>query len=182
MTDATADPEGAAEEVPKARSKKPLLLGLVMALAGGGGGYYAVSNGLILGGGAEDAAMAADGSGTEDPAGYEGSGSYGGSAADDSSSFVDLEPVMVSLPPGSSSRHLRFRATLDVTPGKEAQVSAVTPRILDALNTYLRAVETRDLEDHTAFPRLRAQMLRRVQLVAGPEAVRNLLVTEFVLN
>ena len=49
-------------------------------------------------------------------------------------------------------------------------------------NSYLRALELRDLEDPSALTRLRAQMLRRVQVVAGPERVNDLLVMEFVLN
>ena len=56
------------------------------------------------------------------------------------------------------------------------------PRVLDVLNSYLRAVEVSDLEDPSALVRLRAQMLRRVQIVTGEGRVRDLLVTEFVLN
>ena len=44
MTDATAD---TGEASPKS-SKMPLIIGLVLALAGGSGGYYATSTGLIL--------------------------------------------------------------------------------------------------------------------------------------
>ena len=49
------------------------------------------------------------------------------------------------------------------------------PRILDVLNSYLRAVELADLEDPSAMVRLRAQMLRRVQIVTGEGRVRDLL-------
>ncbi len=50
------------------------------------------------------------------------------------------------------------------------------------LNSYLRAVEVRQLEDPSALLRLRAQMLRRVQIVTGEGRVRDLLISEFVLN
>jgi flagellar FliL protein len=56
------------------------------------------------------------------------------------------------------------------------------PRILDVLNTYLRAVDVRDLEQPAAIARLRAQMLRRIQVVTGEGRVRDLLITEFILN
>ena len=56
------------------------------------------------------------------------------------------------------------------------------PRVLDTLNTYLRAVDVADLENPAALAKLRAQMLRRVQVVTGEGRVRDLLVTEFVLN
>jgi flagellar protein FliL len=56
------------------------------------------------------------------------------------------------------------------------------PRITDALNTYLRALEARDLQQPAATVWLRAQMLRRIQLVTGEGRVRDLLITEFVFN
>ena len=49
------------------------------------------------------------------------------------------------------------------------------PRVLDVLNTYLRAVEVRDLEEPASLARLRAQMLRRIQVVTGEGRVRDLL-------
>ena len=89
---------------------------------------------------------------------------------------------MISLPPGASARHLRFAGQLEVTPEHAAEVSGLMPRVLDVLNTYLRAVEVRDLEEPAALARLRAQMLRRIQVVTGEGRVRDLLIAEFVLN
>ncbi len=154
--DATALP-------PKKGSKLPLLAGLVLALALGGAGYYATSSGLIGGGHAEEPA----------PAGPAPLAPIG---------FVKIEPIVISLGPRSSSRHLRFAAELEVGSAETADVEHLMPRILDVLNTYLRAVEVREFDDPTALTRLRAQMLRRVQIVTGEGRVRDLLVTEFVLN
>jgi flagellar FliL protein len=56
------------------------------------------------------------------------------------------------------------------------------PRVIDVLNGYLRAVEPGDFDDPAILGRLRAQMLRRVQIVTGTERVRDLLIMEFVLN
>ena len=44
MTDTTVDEEGAAPAKP---SKLPLIIGVVLALAGAGGGFFAVSSGLL---------------------------------------------------------------------------------------------------------------------------------------
>ena len=73
-------------------------------------------------------------------------------------------------------------AHIQVEPGREADVTGVTPRIVDVLNTYLRAVDERDLEIPRSMLRLRAQMLRRVRLVSPPGAVRDVLIQQFVLN
>ena len=61
-------------------------------------------------------------------------------------------------------------------------MTLLAPRILDVLNSYLRAIETASIEDPQAMARLRAQMLRRIQIVTGEGRVRDLLITEFVLN
>jgi len=96
--------------------------------------------------------------------------------------FVPVDPLVISLGPGARAKHLRFTAQIEVASGHQAEVTLLMPRILDVLNSYLRAVSYRDLEDPAALVRLRAQMLRRVQIVCGEGRVRDLLVTEFVLN
>ena len=155
-----------AEAAPKKASKLPLILGLVLMLALGGGGFYATYSGLV-GGGTGDAhapAQAADLPPIDDLA------------------FVPLDPIVVLIGEGDTGRHLRFSAQLQVSRAHEAEVAAVRPRIADVLNTYLRAVELPDLSDRKALPRLRAQMLRRVQIVTGSDRVSDLLIIEFVLN
>ena len=169
----------AAETVDDASAGKPggkrgVVLGLLGALLLGGGGFYAVHSGLI------------------DPArlaGLVGAGGHGGEAHGGGPvsvlgdvAFIAMDPIMISLPPGASARHLRFAGQLEVRPEHAAEVAGLMPRVLDVLNTYLRAVEVRDLEDPAALARLRAQMLRRIQVVTGEGRVRDLLVAEFVLN
>jgi flagellar FliL protein len=56
------------------------------------------------------------------------------------------------------------------------------PRIVDVTNTYLRALKLADLEDSQALIRLRAQLLRRMQVVTGEGRINDLLIMEFVLN
>ena len=96
--------------------------------------------------------------------------------------FVAMEPIAISLKPGSSAQALRFTGQLEVAPESAAEVAGLMPRVVDVLNTYLRAVEPRDFEEPASLVRLRAQMLRRVQVVTGEGKVRDLLITEFVLG
>lgn len=167
MTEAS----NAAAPATPAKGRKGLIFGFVGALVMSGAGFYAVYAGYL------------------DPSGLTGGGSHGaagghgaGTAVLGDVAFVPMEPILVSLPPGSSARQLRFMGQLEVEPAHAAEVSQLMPRILDVLNTYLRAVEVRDLEDPAAISRLRAQMLRRIQVVTGEGRVRDLLITEFVLN
>ena len=151
----------------KKKSKLPLLIGLVLMLVLGGGGFYATFSGTILGG---DSTEMAAGHATE------------GAEALPDIAFVPVDPLIVSLGSTGRARHLRFASQLEVSKSHQEEVTLLMPRILDVLNGYLRAVEVAELEDPTALIRLRAQMLRRVQIVSGEGRVRDLLVTEFVLN
>ncbi|SOH94390.1 flagellar FliL protein [Monaibacterium marinum] len=96
--------------------------------------------------------------------------------------FIAMEPQLISLGPNSRARHLRFSATLDVLPQYEAEIKAVKPRIADMIATYLRAVEPTMLEQPSALLTLRAQLLRRIAVIVGPQRVHDLLITEFILN
>ena len=162
-----AEPETGEEEAPKKKSKLPLIIGMVLMLGGGGGGFYAVYSGMILG--EEHAEEKVE----EEPIKVE---------ALPDIAYVPVEPMVVTLASGGRSSYLRFTAQLEVAKDYQADVALLMPRILDVLNSYLRAVEVSELEDPTAMIRLRAQMLRRVQIVSGEGRVRDLLVTEFVLN
>ena len=158
-----AEPDAASETTPKKKSKLPLVFGLVLALALGGVGFYATFSGMIL--------APADAHATEADV-----------AALPDIAFVPIDPMVVSLGPAADSRHLRFTAQLEVVGAYSEEVMLLKPRILDVLNSYLRAVDVARLEDPTALVNLRAQMLRRMQIVTGEGRVRDLLITEFVLN
>lgn len=156
------------EDVPKKKSKLPLILGIVFAVLGGAGGFFAVQMGVI--GGDETAEMANEEEPVEPPKDLP------------DLAFVPLDPMVISLPGEGARSHLRFSAQLEVDPQYAVDVEAIKPRITDVLNTYLRAVEIADLEDPTALNRLRSQMLRRVRIVTGEGRVNDLLIMEFVMN
>lgn len=161
-------PVEGAEEAPKKKSKKPLLFGLILALVLGGGSFYAVYSGMILGA----------------PKHEEAEESAPGEAPDalPPIAFVPIDPLVISLGSHGNSQHLRFRAELEVDPQYQQDVELLVPRVLDVLNSYLRAVDIRDIKDPSALINLRAQMLRRIQIVTGEGRVRDLLIMEFVLN
>lgn len=160
MTDAAAAPPPASPS--RRRRLLPVLIGLALALPAAGGAFVAVRSGLLL------------------PAGHEAPAEAAAPLGD--VAFVPLPPLVVSLGREPVSRHLRLVAQLEVPRAMTGEVTLVLPRVLDVLNGYLRAVDLAELEDPAALVRLRAQMLRRIQMVAGEGRVRDLLVTEFVLN
>ena len=137
---------------------------LVGALSLGGAGFYATFSGL------SDKALHA---GAVEH--------YESPALTEAPRFLELDPLAITVGGADRLRQLRFRAFLQLGEPGGAQVAALQPRILDIFATYLRAIPVERLEDPTALIQLRAQLLRRVQLLAGDEAIRDLLIIDFVI-
>ncbi|WP_121060637.1 flagellar basal body-associated FliL family protein [Chachezhania antarctica] len=167
MSDATADMEDPSEEKGKKPGKMRFVIWIVLALVGAGGGFFATQMGLIPGGSSDHAEEVTEVDHGEDLSGI---------------AFVELEPIVISVVDNGRSRHLRFRGQLEVPMEAKGDVEKVMPRVIDVLNGYLRALEVGDLEHPMVLPRMRAQMLRRIQIVVGRERVRDLLIMDFVLS
>lgn len=159
-----AEAENSSEDAPpKKKSKLPLLIGLVLAITLGAGGFYATWSGMILGTNSEEAVAE-----IVDPL--------------PDIAFVPVDPIVISLGRNSVANHLRFTSQIEVNKSMTQEVTLLLPRIMDVLNGYLRAIDITQLEDPAALIRIRAHMLRRIQIVTGEGRVRDLLITEFVLN
>jgi len=160
-----AEDAAIAAETPKQSSKKPLFIGIFLMLAFGGSAFHVLRTGLILG--AADHAQTVGK--TLDP-----------TLPD--IAFIPFEPLVITLGGAESGKHLRFTGQLEVDKAHLAEVQHIMPRVIDVLNTYLRAVDAKTFEEQDSLVRIRAQMLRRIKLVAGDNRVRDLLVSEYVIN
>ena len=163
MVDTAAQPESGAGRRRPVRPVRRLLLGAILFAAAAATAFQTVRLDLVSPGVLAGMLPFAQG---ERPDG----------------AFVALDPIVVNMPAAADSTHLRFAAQLEVGRGAQDAVIAQMPRILDVLNDYLRALDPGQLGERSALMRLRAQMLRRVQVVTGDGAVRDLLITEFVMN
>lgn len=154
----------------------PLLLGVILAAAGGGGGFWAVTQGPLAATPDADASVG-------DDAGEQGEeDEHLPDLAPTDVVFLELETLVISLGAAESSRNLIFSAALEVRPEHLEEVTQLTPRVQDVLNSYLRVIAISELSDPTSLARLRSQMLRRIQVVTGTGRVRDLLVTQFLVN
>lgn len=170
-----ADEQTTESETPRKGAKIPVIIGLLLAVIGGGGGFYAVQSGLVFASeshGAEAAHAGADAQ----------AGDHHRYGEMPDVAYVPVEPLVISLGNGATGKHLRFRVELEVAPDHRAEVERLLPRVSDVLNSYLRALDVADLTDRASLMRLRAQMLRRLQVVAGGGRINDLLIMEFVLN
>jgi flagellar protein FliL len=174
-----SEAKDAAKDTAPRKGKSKLLLGaFVLALLAGGGGFYAVYSGLLV---LPFLGQPKAGPGTSEP-GKGGEGYAEASNPFAAGAYVELDPLIVSLGPQSPSSLLKVTLTVEVRPGREAEVEAVRPRVVDILNGFLRAVDEREFELPRSMERLRVQMLRRVRLVTPEGAVSDLLIQDFVLN
>ena len=147
------------------KGRRNLLLGMIAIFALGGGGFATTFLGAIhVPLGTAPAAPEHEVSPMPDVA------------------FIPVDQLTISLGPKANARHLRFASQLEVSAGHADEVKALMPRILDVLNGFLRAVEVEMLEDPSTLSKLKAQMLRRIQVVTGDGRVTDLLISEFVLN
>ena len=164
MADTETD-EGATS---KKRSRRAVVLSFLLAMIAGGGSFAAVYAGFIPvpGRGPAPEVAAPLNTGGEPP----------------DVDFLPIDPLVISLNGEGRGGHLRFKGQLEVRSDASSDVQKLMPRVVDVLNTYLRALEVGDLMDSGALVRLRSQMLRRIQIVTGANAVNDLLVMEFVLN
>lgn len=164
----------------------PLLIGIILALVGGGGAFWAATSGPLAG-----VLTNSDGSSATDDTEH-GRAHHDMHHSDDVEgtdnqayvevAFVPLDTVTVSLGSQGAHRHLIFTSQIEVAPEHLEHVTSVKPRILDVLNSYLRIVSVDDLSDPTSLARIRSQMLHRIQIVSGEGRVRDLLITEFLVN
>lgn len=148
---------------PKRSLKRLIFMAVIVLVLAGGGfalSYLGVIQGLIGGG--------------ESSADSHGS-------AEDHPSFVPIETITIVLP-GTPPRQFRMTAQIEVAPGQAAAVQAMMPRVQNILQGFLRAVEPDALADRAAWFDLRLQMLYRVRMVLGEAMVRDLLITDFIVN
>ncbi|WFE73201.1 flagellar basal body-associated protein FliL [Roseinatronobacter sp. S2] len=161
MTTATDTPASDGTDPSRKSRRGPIIIGLTGALLLGGGAFFAVYSGMILAPseqGKKSAAIAQD------------------------FAFIPIERITISLAPGSTSRHLQFAGQIEVEATSRTEIERLQPRFIDVINMYLRAVDPRDLAEPASLIRLRAQILRRLQTVAGQGHIRDFLITEFVLS
>ena len=84
---------------------------------------------------------------------------------------------------GKRMRFLRLRLALEV--GSErtaASVKALTPRVLDSFQMYLRSLTVEDVQGSVGMQRLKEEMIARVNVAIEPNRVRDVLFKEILVQ
>jgi flagellar FliL protein len=164
------------------KGKLIVLAGALVLLLGGGGAGAAWMLGLFGSHGAE--AAVASGSGHGEAAAAEEIGHDGKPAVGKSVAFVDLPDVIVNLQPsGSRMRFLKLKVSLEVAGESEAeQIKALTPRIMDSFQLYLRALTVDEVQGAAGMQRLKEEMLARVHRAVEPKRIEDVLFKEMLVQ
>ena len=180
MAQKSAAPPAASAGKP-GRRKLMLALGaalLVLLLGGGTAVYFLVFAASAGTGHADDDAEEGAGTAEADQA-EAGTEEDKGAAR-----FVDMPDLLVNLKgDGKRMRFLRLRLALEV--GSEctaASVKALTPRVLDSFQMYLRSLTVEDVQGSVGMQRLKEEMIARVNVAIEPNRVRDVLFKEILVQ
>lgn len=171
--------EGGAEKGGGLKLVLILVAGLVVV---GGGGAAAWFLGLLGGGKSEAAAPAHGASAAAD---HEAPGRDGhGAPPAPQIAFVDLPDILVNLKSTNKRpRFLKLKVALEVRDARTAdQVKALTPRILDGFQLYLRALEAEEIEGSNGMLTLKEELLARINQAVAPSRIDDVLLKEILVQ
>ena len=118
-------------------------------------------------------------------------GEAAGEAAEDEPEEAVAEPLFFDLPEllvnlntkGRKTSYLKLTVSLELTdPAHVPLLKQVLPRVIDQFQVYLRELRAEDLKGSTGIHRLREELLRRVNLVAKPAHVNDVLFKEMLVQ
>ncbi|MBM4244993.1 MAG: flagellar basal body protein FliL [Deltaproteobacteria bacterium] len=191
---------GAAEREKKKGSKLPLILGLVVLLAGGGAAAWHFGL-LPFGGDAPpDAEHAEEGHGAAAEGGDHGAaagehgkpaakakGSHGGGgghgAAGDAGGMRPLDPFLANLADENTSRYLKLSLQVEFVDSEPpAAFDTRLPQIRDVILTLVTSKTFADIRTAEGKERLREDVIDRINHVLAQDAVKSIYFTEFIVQ
>lgn len=103
-------------------------------------------------------------------------------ASQQETSFVELPQLLINFNDQDGMKILRFSAQLEVTKTGKSNVITMIPRIVDAMNGYLRGLDAEVMEEPGTLFQIRHDLLIRIQVVAGEEIIKKFLIKEFIIQ
>ncbi len=91
--------------------------------------------------------------------------------------YVVMEPLTISLSEGNNL--LKIGITLETT---DSNIDPSDPQLRDSYMGYLRSLRMEQIRDAAYMSHMRAQLLRRAQLIKGADKVHGILITDFLVR
>lgn len=103
----------------------------------------------------------------------------------DDTLFVEMDPITVNLRRGNArqQRYLKLKVRFEVQEFDHKDIiSKIMPRIRDQFQVFLRELRVEDLEGSTGAYRIREELLHRINIVARPAVVTDILFDELLVQ
>lgn len=104
------------------------------------------------------------------------------SASRQEAAFIELPQILINFNDKDGMRILRFSAQLEVAKKDQSAVFNMIPRIVDAMNGYLRGLDAEVMEEPETLFQIRQDLLIRTRVVAGEDLVNKFLIKEFIIQ
>ena len=100
------------------------------------------------------------------------------------SMFFELPEMLVNLNTGGrKTNYLKITVSLELeSDAALEQINQVLPRIVDSFQVYLRELRIEDLSGSAGLQRLREELLLRVNAVAHPAVIKDVLFKEMLVQ
>lgn len=183
MPDAPAD---AAKDAKKGATAPKKGKGKLLLLVGGGvvgllallGGAYAFVPAVS---GPVNKMLGLGGGGTEHAAAEAHAAPAAPSTMSTRPIFIEMPEIALTLPNGGRPRQLRISIAIEIIGDPILIRPTVTnPRVYDSLVLYLRTLRDGELDGALALDRIRGDLYRRLDLLLGPNVIRDVLITSLV--
>lgn len=169
------------DDEPRGKSKKMLLLALIpiLLIGIGAGLYFSGVLDSVLGKKEHAVEAAAEG----------GDATTEEVALDEHGkplppAFMEIPDLLVNLnAAGGPPRFLKLRIKLELANPKDLEkMQAISPKVVDQFQTFLREMRVQDLRGSAGLYRLRQELLYRVNLAAQPIKVKDVLFQEMLIQ
>jgi flagellar FliL protein len=98
--------------------------------------------------------------------------------------FFDMPDIVVNIQSADGSpAYLKLSVALEMASADEkAAIQALSPRIIDQFQGYLRELRVDDLHGSAGVLRLKEELLRRINVAAAPYPVKDVLLKEMIVQ
>ena len=98
--------------------------------------------------------------------------------------YYDIPDLIVNIQSADGNPvYLKLSLSLELyTPEEKAGIQALTPRIVDQFQGYLRELRPDDLKGSAGIMRVKEELMRRTNVAAAPYKVRDVLLKEMIIQ
>ena len=100
------------------------------------------------------------------------------------SAFMQLDEMLVSVTSNANKQqYLKLKLSLELVKAEDQPaIEGVLPRVIDRFQTFLRELRVEELQGSAGLYRIKEELLTRINLVIRPLRIREVLISDMVLQ